>query len=212
MITYASPQVALVDVGNEFGTCFALNSTVIMTAGHVGQAVGDAATIWIGATMETFGSFTVPVGGVELHGVVSYIAPGAPPGGAGGETAAQVPNDYALISVAPQHALAPVHIGTVQNGSAVTEIGYPGLSYVSPAATIQTTQIHGLSVTNEPLAQGGSGGPVYNAQGEVVGIMDAFGGGYDYVCDFGMNVEIAALGVMMGWQPSTIASMEARLA
>lgn len=207
MITFAPPQVAVIQVGSLFGTCFALNDEIIVTAGHEGQAVGSAATITVGGTTLNLAGQIVTIGGTQLHGTVEYIGG---PGVGETETAAAVPGDYAIILLsAPETILTPVHTGAVQDGSLVTENGYPGMVHTITAATLQTTQITGLSVTNQPLAQGSSGGIVYNAQNEVVGITDAFSGGYEYVCDMGMNVEIAAVGVMMGWAPSTIASMEA---
>jgi S1-C subfamily serine protease len=197
-----SVTTAIITVGSESGTCFALSSTILATAGHVAQAEGDHAT--------------VDVGGILLSGTVIYVDPLSPQGTK--ESASQVPHDLGLIRLdAPTTLLTPLHMAhSLIDGSTVTVDGYPSSTlfgfltgtqvHTVITATAQVvTNFPGVAVDDHALVQGASGSPVLNAQGDVVGIVSGLSGSTQYITEMTPHVEMAIDATLLGINPVTTA-------
>ncbi len=92
--------------------------------------------------------------------------------------------DIALLQVQPDRPLPPVKwgdSGTVKQGMPVVAIGNP-LGYSNSVTSgiisalerdIRTTPVDDYIQTDAPINQGNSGGPLFNLQGEVIGVNTA---------------------------------------
>ena len=150
-------------------TGWAISPTVLVTAGHAAQTVGQSVTVTIGSTVTT--------------GTVAFVGAGSPEG-ATITVGPAIADDYAfIILAAPQTGLQTFNINPsadFTNSIACTQYGYPSLVggaenpiCESAATTVNTTQYPYVLAGSTMWSQGASGGPVVDPTGLVVGIIES---------------------------------------
>lgn len=159
-----SASVVEVLVGEGHGTGFFIGDSTFITAAHVTKEVGVGGNVTL--------SFLDPVSKktVKIEGVVKWIDESTDTSAitasqADGMVAADLACDLPDASV----------------GTRITSIGYPlylGLTQtwgrVAGATTVRGSDKMAYILAQISIAPGNSGGPVFDAEGRVVGLADAF--------------------------------------
>ncbi|MFA6134668.1 MAG: serine protease [Phycisphaerae bacterium] len=155
------------------------DGTLVLTAGHVTKAATD-------------GKVRIELhDGTTVDGLVIW---------------AGVQDDIAIIKIAGTHPAASLDCGVQQAGLAVEVVGFPHVGGTLPWAHTygRVVQVylgglekwpHPLLILDAALYFGSSGGPVFDLDGKLIGIVNAMTGadvGWGTVAPFGFNIATPA--------------------